>query len=688
MRPLPNHTNTNLSTHVQVLARRLRQPALSEVEGSCSPSERLCRPTVQAFCAGIEVSGLKTLALGLLAALTLSGTAHAWWNGEWTLRKKFTLDTTATGAAIADPIGTTPVLVRLHDGNFRFTDAKPDGADIRFVAADDKTLLPYHIEKFDSLLNEAFVWVKIPDTKPGTKTSFWLYYGNSGNKAARADDAKGTYDADTVLVYHFAERGSPANDSSGAGNSAQNAGVPVEGSLIGSGLRLDGKSAITVPSSPSLAWTDGTALTWSAWIKPAALQPNAAIFSRRDGAKAFVIGADNGVPFVEVNGTRSAGGAPIAAGGWHHLAVVVAGLNVTLYLDGESYATLSAALPALNTSALIGANGAAGTPDAAADAAGFVGEMDELEISRVARQPGFIKLAAFGQGGEKAAKLLTFGEDEQPTNWMSWMKGGYVGVILNSLSVDGWVVIGILIVMACISWFVMITKASYINAVSGGNGAFLKNWGQIVGDLGILDDDDFDKVKTLGGRMDAKNKRAMRNSSVYRIYHIGVEEIRRRLAADQRAANARVLSARSIQAIRASLDGGLVRETQKLNRAMVLLTIAISGGPFLGLLGTVVGVMITFAAVAAAGDVNVNAIAPGIAAALAATVAGLAVAIPSLFGYNYLVTRIKEATADMHVFIDEFVTKMAEFYSESEGRPARQVSQPQLVPELYATAGR
>jgi biopolymer transport protein ExbB len=93
---------------------------------------------------------------------------------------------------------------------------------------------------------------------------------------------------------------------------------------------------------------------------------------------------------------------------------------------------------------------------------------------------------------------------------------------------------------------------------------------------------------------------------------------------------------------------------------MVLLTIAISGGPFLGLLGTVVGVMITFAAIAATGDVNINAIAPGIAAALVATVAGLGVAIPSLFGYNYLITRIKDVTAETQVFIDEFVTKLAE----------------------------
>jgi len=70
--------------------------------------------------------------------------------------------------------------------------------------------------------------------------------------------------------------------------------------------------------------------------------------------------------------------------------------------------------------------------------------------------------------------------------------------------------------------------------------------------------------------------------------------------------------------------------------------------------------MITFAAIAA-GDVNVNAIAPGIAAAPGhGRRPGRR--DPSLFGYNYLISRIKEATSDMHVFVDEFVTKLAEFY--------------------------
>jgi biopolymer transport protein ExbB len=105
-----------------------------------------------------------------------------------------------------------------------------------------------------------------------------------------------------------------------------------------------------------------------------------------------------------------------------------------------------------------------------------------------------------------------------------------------------------------------------------------------------------------------------------------------------------------------------VRENQKLSSLLVVLTIAISGGPFLGLLGTVVGVMITFADIAAAGDVNINAIAPGISAALLATIAGLAVAIPALFAYNYILLRNKNVSANMLVFTDEFATRISELH--------------------------
>ena len=600
---------------------------------------------------------------GLLATivfLILSEVAQAstWWNDEWTYRKHITLDTTATGAGISDPIGTTPVLVRLHAGNFQFDAAKEDGSDIRIVAEDNKTLLPYHIEKYDALMGEAFLWIKVADVKPAAKTSFWLYYGNG--KSPRMDkggDPKDTYDSDTVLAYHFNEHGTPAIDSTASGNLSQNAGIAVDGSFIGSGIRLDDKTSVTIPPSPSLQWSEGSPITISAWIKPTTLSSKDIIFSRREGKTSVVIGADNGVPYVEVSRggdvQRGAAATPMPAGSWQHLAVVASTATITLFLDGENVASLNASLPAMNSALQIGG----GT---------FNGELDEFEISRVARSPGFIKLAAIGQG-DKGAKLLTLGTGEEATGWLAWLTTGYLGVIIKSLTFDGWIVIGILMIMSFISWWVMISKGSYLNKVAKGNAEFMKAWHHTSSNLSILVHTDLDHVKTLGGRIDEKSLRTIRGASIYRIYSIGTEELRNRQAKDERLPCLRngmpkALSARSVQAIRATLDGGLVRETQKLNRLMVLLTIAISGGPFLGLLGTVVGVMITFAAIAQQGEVNVNSIAPGISAALAATVAGLAVAIPALFGYNYLLSRVKDATSDMQVFIDEFVTKMAEFY--------------------------
>jgi biopolymer transport protein ExbB len=575
--------------------------------------------------------------------------ASTWWSKEWTLRKEITVDTTATGMAIADPIGTVPVLIRLHAGNFQFDAAKEDGGDIRFVAQDNKTLLSYHIEKYDALMGEAFVWVKAPDLRPGAKTSFWLYYGNGNSKLDRGDDAKATYDPDTVLVYHFTEHGTPAIDSTAFSNLSKNAGIATDGSFIGTGIRLDEKAALTIPPSSSLQWAEGSPVTISTWIKLTTLAPKEIIFSRRNGNTSVLVGADNGVPYIEVskdgNVQRSAAGTPMPVGSWRHLAIVASTATIDLYLDGENVASLNATLPAMNTAIQIGGGN-------------FNGELDELEISKVARSAGFIKLAAISQG-ENGAKLLVLGPDEETVSWFS---GGYVGVIVKSLSLDGWVVIGILIVMSLISWYVMISKASYLNKVAKGNAQFVKFWHDVSSDLSILVHTDLDHVRSMGGRVDDKSFRTIRWGSIYRIYNIGAEELRHRLARDERSGLPRALSARSVQAIRATLDGGLVRETQKLNRRMVLLTIAISGGPFLGLLGTVVGVMITFAAIAQQGEVNVNSIAPGISAALAATVTGLAVAIPALFGYNYLLSRVKDATSDMQVFIDEFVTSMAEFY--------------------------
>jgi biopolymer transport protein ExbB len=604
-------------------------------------------------------------ALLVVLVLAWSGTAQAWWDGEWSGRKKLTLNVKEAG--VRDAVGTTPVLIRLFEGNFSFSSAKEDGSDLRFVAADDKTLLTYHIEKYDSLMGEAFVWVKVPDLKPGEPTSLWLYYGNEGPKATRVDDAKGTYDADSVLVYHFSDNGAPAVDATGSANSAQEAGKVSTGSMIGGGLLLDGKSPVTVPASASLAWTAGGTLTWSAWIKPSSLQSNAVLFSRREEGRLFLIGVDNGIPYVEVNeGTggikRSTPGTPVEVNTWRHLAVTAQAGRITLWVNGESSSALEAGLPALNSPLLLGGDKTEGT----AKILGFNGEMDELEISKIVRSPAFLKATVTNQGGgEPAGKLLQFVADEVKPEGT----GGKIlehlmlfGDISKSMMFDGWMVIFFCGLMSIVGWTVAIRKFLYLNKIKKGTEEFLRQWKEVSSDLTALDHSDATSVSSLGGAANAKAQRLMKQSPLYHIYHIGSEEIRTRL---QSRNGFNGLSSRSIQAIKASLDSGLTREVHRLNGGLIYLTISIAGGPYLGLLGTVMGVMITFAVIAKSGEVEVNSIAPGIAGALLATVAGLLVAIPALFIYSFLNSQIKDAVTDMQLFIDEFIAKMAEFYPPS-----------------------
>lgn len=577
-----------------------------------------------------------------------AASALAWWNDEWTTRKKITLDTTDGGVSIRDGVDGVPVLVRLHSGNFDFLAVREDGADLRFVAEDDKTPLKYHVERFDPTNELALVWVRVPRLAAGNKTQYvWLYSGNE--KAAAAQDGPGTYDASQTAVWHFSEATGALLDSTGHANHAGDfAGARTAG-IIGGGLGFDGRQSLNIPASPSLKLSPAGGFTLSAWVKPTSADQDAVLFSQQDGGRSLVVGLRGGKLYAAVN----AGGpevqtppADLNTGAWNHVAVTL-GDRLLVYVNGNPVAEAAAATPDLGGAIRVGE--------------GFVGELDELTLANVARSPDWIRLAALGQGMD--GKLVQFGEDESAEGGGH---GSYVGIILSNVTIDGWVVIVILMVMLAISALVMVTKYIVVNKTDQANRQFLDAYHQLRrGEAEKLDVDDNPEdadikdsalLTVLFGKHDH-----YQHSSLYRLYHAGIQELKHRFGGLDHG----VITPQALGAIKATLDGALVRERQKLNDQMVLLTIAISGGPFLGLLGTVVGVMITFAAIAATGDVNVTAIAPGIAAALVATAAGVGVAIPSLFGYNYLGSRIKAITADMQVFVDEFVAKMAEEYSGS-----------------------
>jgi biopolymer transport protein ExbB len=525
------------------------------------------------------------------------------------------------------------------------------------------------------------VWVDLPDLAPGTATSFYLYWGNKN--AQPGGDARAAYDPDQLLVYHFGEENGVPHDATGYGNNALTAGRRDDGGMIGYGMRLDGATAVQIPASPSLAITAAQAMTWSVWARPNDGVNTGVLYSQRDGQSAFSIGLDHGLAYAEIETAegkvRTSPGTAVADG--YHLIAVTTGTPLRVYVDGELRGEAAATLPALGAVGFLGgpapppadkpapvapaagtqATGtlALGAPAPGASAAGalpaarpmaFAGVIDEFRIAKAVRPAGSFSIEVASEGPKPA--LLTLDTPEQS----SVLRTSYFGIIVRSVTPDAWVVISILGVMALVSWTVMAAKAIYLARIRSANRLFRAKFREAMRQTqsrtAQSDPEQY-------GEFSPGGEQRLRESPLFRLYRLGITEVRERISLGRVDAGGR-LPMQSLAAIRSALDGALARENQRLNNMMVLLTIAISGGPFLGLLGTVVGVMITFAAIAAAGDVNINAIAPGISAALLATVAGLAVAIPALFAYNYFTVRIRDTSVDMQVFIDELIARVGE----------------------------
>jgi biopolymer transport protein ExbB len=560
-------------------------------------------------------------ALGL-TALTAASPAHAWWNGDFAYRTRINLNTQAAG--VTGEVARAPVLVRLHSGNFNFADVKQDGSDLRFVAGDDRTPLKFHIESWNAAEQQALVWVDVQGLQPGAASAIYAYYGNQGATGANQDVA-GTFGPDYRLVYHFNNEGAP-RDATANGNNAQGGESRNAGGLIGPSLVLDGTAPVTLPAA---AFAAGP-LSVSFWVKPGS---DGTLFTL-PGAVSLV--AQGGQLYIEQGGNRSAGAA-LANGAWAHVALVNDGQRTRLFVGGQPAGEVAGALAAATGAAQLGA--------------GFSGEIDEFRVAGVALPQAPFQLAAGSEG--QGARLAIADTAEQVSTGSGH---NYIGVLFSALTFDAWVVIAILAVMFVLAMAVLVSKVRLFSRIENANDNFLEAYGQQARRSG--DHDGLPGFDPGPGASD---------STLGHLYQIGRRELGERLKEGRASGSRYAIRAQSIAAIRSALDAEQVLVSQKLSDKLGLLTNAISGGPFIGLAGTVLGVMITFASVAAAGEVNINAIAPGIAAALLATVAGLIVAIPAMFGYNHLLARSKKITARNQIFADELEKRIAETYQDNDG---------------------
>ena len=550
------------------------------------------------------------------AAVCLPTLAQAWWNADFKHRTKVVLNTSAQGVETKEALSGVVVPVRLHSGNFDFLGAKPDGADLRVVAADDKTPLKYWVERFDGANELAVVWVQLPNTLPGTDKN--LVYVYAGNEAAAAETTSpAIFDGAMAAAITFAGKAGETADDASAQVKSAGPVVRENGGLIGVAAKLDGQP-ITWTSDKLKAGGTGP-YSVSLWFKPEAV--TGTLFKQGPLSLALA----NGKATASLGAATAAGGElPTAA--WAHLAVTVGNGKLTLYVNGAQAA--QADVPAT----------VAPIEGAVSVGQGITGLIDQLEVAGTVRSADWVKFAHAAQSADAKLVLSTTQTPDTADADAGHGEKGHFAILVDNLTVDAWVVIIILGIMFVIAAWVMYDKAVLVGRADKDNLKFLSNFRNAK------------DVLTVGTT-------DMKHSQLARLYNAGMRELNKR---DVGKPGAAPLSGASLDAVKAAVDADLIRESHTLNSKIVLLTIAISGGPFLGLLGTVVGVMITFAAIAAAGDVNVNAIAPGIAAALLATVAGLAVAIPALFGYNYLAARIKNISSDMGIFVDEFITRVAE----------------------------
>jgi biopolymer transport protein ExbB len=586
------------------------------------------------------------LAGALLMTMVLGAVkAEAWWDTKWTARRKVAFDLSDKGAGIKENLTEVPVLVRLHSGNFSFAGAKKDGSDLRFMSSDDKSPLKFHLEKYDPKQEIALVWVKVPQLAGGgSADSVWLYYGNDAAPAAA--EPGGTYDTAQVLVYHLNEtEGGPKDATSYANHAAAFSGSHATPSVIGDGYSFKGNGEkLVVQRSASLNFAKG--LTFSCWVRINGPQQDAHLFSWVDAGQQIVVGIDGDKPYFRVG---AGGKAPVTSEkkgaltlkAWHLVAVTADNEKQmgALYLDGKQVAAanLLAPLPSPAGELAFGGSMAGGNA--------FAGDLDEIELASVARPAPFLSAAYAGQGQD--GKLTSCQQEEGSKGGEGNMTIRLIKTTAKSISLDGWLIIGLCTFMLAMASIVFVLKYSYLLKNRKNNQEFLERFNDLHDPL-ELDPD--------SGEYE--------NSSLFRIYQAGSAQIHNWAEKHARGDEDVVLNRSGLNIFRASLDRASSEETAKVNAGLIVLTLGISGGPFWGLLGTVWGVMNTFASLAEAGEANLAAIAPGVASALACTLFGLLVAIPALFAYTFLGVQIKHLNNETHHFIEEYTLKVEGFHGE------------------------
>ena len=337
---------------------------------------------------------------------------------SWRFSRKLALNTTGSGAGVKGDVVNFPVLVRLTQGNFDFSQAKNSGADLRFTKSDG-TPLPYEIERWDSAAAKAEIWVRV-DTVHGNDSTHYItmYFGYQNaigvaNGAAVFDTANGFR-----AVIHLNKN---CNDATDYMNSGTAYGTTDTAGVIGYSKKFHGRDSIKIAG---LMGTPSS-ITLSAWTQLDTTDTG--------GAEVISVGDDALIRMDDVyhtptdpSGTKGSfrydsaysndytvcSGQYLQKTGWHYLAFTIdaASRFQSLFIDGNQIITTYRDVSLYwhsSRNTYIGTHGFnwnAG-PNNDHNRYRFKGAIDEVRVCRVARSPDWIKLCFMSQ--RKDDRLVT-----------------------------------------------------------------------------------------------------------------------------------------------------------------------------------------------------------------------------------------------------------------------------------------
>lgn len=219
----------------------------------------------------------------------------------------------------------------------------------------------------------------------------------------------------------------------------------------------------------------------------------------------------------------------------------------------------------------------------------------------------------------------------------SHFHGSLLGMILDAGLMVQFVLL-ILLIFSIISWTIIFIKFRTYRRIRQENEAF---------------DSDYQRSTKLSDLLPASKKYPF--STTAKVFRVGYTEMTKANRLSRDAARTEDISLSSLDNVERALNRASSTEMTKLESALGFLATTGSASPFIGLFGTVWGIMETFKSIGARGSATLAVVAPGISEALIATAAGLAAAIPAVIFYNYFLNKSRTMVQEMDNFSDEFL---------------------------------